>query len=397
MSVAPLRLIVEDQPGLRRLALVEASSGALVDLAVEMAGAPRGPQAGDLYRGRVARIDRALEAAFVDLGSDRQAFLPLSQAPRSVSEGDVLELEVRRAGGGGKGPKVSAKLSDAARTRLPTGEGGEVGLITTSADPLAQFLAAGPGEISVDGMALCRDLQERQRDGGIDGATVITCHTGDALLWDLEGLDEALELRLTGQLDLPAGGRLIFEPGETLTAIDVDRAGARSGAKATNLEAATALARECRLRNLSGRIVVDFLEMAKTADRKALAGALRAAFASDPEPVRIFPASPSELVEVTRRRRRPPLHEVLMYPVGELGRSWLPRPQLLAFQALHALRRGRADYAGGLPIIAASPPVAAALTKGEATAARAAFETRLGREIMIVEDETLETFELRRA
>ncbi len=397
MSSGALRLIVEDQPGLRRLALIEVSSGALVDLAVEMAGAPRRPQAGDLYRGRVARLDRALEAAFVDIGGGHQAFLPLSQAPKSVSEGDILDLEVRRAGGKGKGPKVSAKLSDMAHGRLPAGEGGEVGLIAAAADPLDELLAVKPREIVVDGLELCRALEGRQRDGRIDRATVITCHTGDTLLWDTEGLDEALALHLSGTLDLPSGGRLIVEPGETLTAIDIDRAGARDGPKATNIEAAAVLAHECRLRNLSGRIVVDFLEMSKTADRKTLERALKTAFANDPEPVRIFPTTASGLVELTRRRRRAPLHEVLMYPVGELGRAWRSRPQAVAFDALHALRRGRADYAGGRPVIAVSGPVAAALTDGGASAARTVLEARLGLEVEILEDDTLETFELRRA
>lgn len=408
MSDGALRLIVEDQPGLRRLALVEASSGALVDLAVEMAGAPRGPQVGDLYRGRVARLDRSLEAAFVEVGVGRQAFLPLSQVSKSVSEGDLLDLEVRRAGSAEKGPKVSAKLSDAACARLAAvGQGATpaslgVGLIAAGADPLDELLAVGPGEIVVDGLILCHALQQRRRDGTIGDAAVIACHTGDALLWDLEGLDEALALHLSGTLDLPSGGRLIIEPGETLTAVDVDRGRERTGAaslgaKATNLEAVAALVRECRLRNLCGRIVVDFLEMRAAVDRKTLDRALRAAFAGDPEPVKIFPASASGLIEFTRRRRRPPLHEVLMYPVGELGRTWRRRPQAVAFDALHALRRGRADYAGAMPAIAASRPVASALIAGEAAAARIALEARLGLEIKVVEDDTLETFELRRA
>jgi Ribonuclease G/E len=408
MTGGDLRLLIEDQPGLRRLAMVEVQGGRLVDLAVEMASGVRAPQAGDLYRGRVARLDRALEAAFVEVGSERQAFLPLSQAPPSVSEGDLLELEVRRAGGGAKGPKVTAALSEAARARLAAaGDGGaqgsrKPGLIAAAADPLEELLRAGPREIVVDGLPLCRALERRRQDGTIGGATQITGHVGDVPLWHVEDLEEALELRLAGSLDLPSGGRMIIEPGETLTAVDVDRGAERAGgtgtgAKATNLEAVAALARECRLRNLSGRIVVDFLEMAKAGDRKALEHALKAAFARDPEPIKLFPIGPSGLVELTRRRRRPPLHEILMYPVGELGRTWVRRPQVIAFAALRALRKARADYAGAAPLIAAAAPVVTALVSGEAAAARLALEERWGRGIEVAEQSELQTFELRRA
>jgi Ribonuclease G/E len=406
MTGRDLRLLIEDQPGLRRLAMVEAQGGRLVDLAVEMAGGA--PQAGDLYRGRVARLDRALEAAFVELGAERQAFLPLSQAPPSASEGDLLELEVRRAGGGAKGPKVTAALSEAARARLVAvgadgAQGaGKPGLIAAAADPLEEMLRAGPREIVVDGLALCRALERRRQDGTIDRAAQITCHVGDVPLWHVEDLEEELDLRLTGSLDLPSGGRIIIEPGETLTAVDVDRGAERAGgtgvgARATNLEAVVALARECRLRNLSGRIVVDFLEMGKAADRKALERALRSAFARDPEPIKLFPVGPSGLVELTRRRRKPPLHEVLMYPVGELGRTWGRRPQVIAFAALSALRKARADYAGAAPLIAAAVPVVSALVSGEAAAARVALEERWGRGIGVAEQADLQSFELRRA
>jgi Ribonuclease G/E len=406
MTGGDLRLLVEDQPGLRRLAMVEAQGGRLVDLAVEMTSGVRAPQAGDLYRGRVARLDRALEAAFVEVGTERQAFLPLSHAPPSVSEGDLLELEVRRAGGGQKGPKVSALLSETARARLAAAGAGRAqasrkpGLITAAADPLEEMLRAGPREIVVDGLPLCRALERRRQDGTIGGATRITGHVGDVPLWHVEDLEEALELRLAGSLDLPSGGRMIIEPGETLTAVDVDRGAERAGgtgAKTTNLEAVAALSRECRLRNLSGRIVVDFLEMAKAGDRKALERALKSAFARDPEPIKLFPIGPSGLVELTRRRRRPPLHEVLMYPVGELGRTWVRRPQVIAFAALRALRKARADYAGAAPLIAAAAPVVTALVSGEAAAARLALEERWGRGIDVAEQSDLQTFELRRA
>src|SRR3546814_13996885 len=72
-------------------------------------------------------------------------------------------------------------------------------------------------------------------------------------------------------------------------------------------------------------------------DRKAVAAALRAAVADDPEPCQVFGVSPSGLLEMTRRRGRPPLHELLCRPCGLAGSGREKTPETLAYEALRQL------------------------------------------------------------
>jgi Ribonuclease G/E len=381
------RLLIEDQPGERRMLLVEGESGAVLDLAVEMPGRRRRlPRVGDFYRGRVTRIERKLDAAFVDIDSDEPALLPLSRGPAGLSEGDRLPVKVIRAPMASKGARVTAKLSKNERALLEGSIETEErpGLLRPGSDPLEMMLDRGPSEVVVDGMSLYRVLRDRSRSGDLDAEIGIDAHRGEVPLLRAEGLDEEIEERLSGEVGLPSGGRVLIEPCETLTAVDVDSAGHRGAggreavARAVNLEAAAALAREARLRGLCGRLVVDFLAMERTSDRQLLHNALKGAFGADPEPVRIFSMRPSGLVEITRRRGRPPLHEILMQPVGSLGRGWVRHPTALAFDALRASREAHAVQPGRRLGLEVEPAVERALIEGDAAEARAALEARWG-------------------
>ena len=94
-----------------------------------------------------------------------------------------------------------------------------------------------------------------------------------------------------------------------LTAIDVNRGGDDRSNMDINMEAATEIARQIRLRNIGGIIVVDFLKLAKKDDQKAFLKALEGIFDTDPCTVQIHGKTPLGLVEITRKRRTPPLHE----------------------------------------------------------------------------------------
>ena len=103
------RLVVSALPGEVRAALLV--DGCLEDLAIERADRPS--LLGNLYHGRVTKVDKALAAAFVEIGEDRPGFLPLSEAPRrGLSEGDALPVRVLREAGGGKGVRLSGRIKD---------------------------------------------------------------------------------------------------------------------------------------------------------------------------------------------------------------------------------------------------------------------------------------------
>ena len=130
------------------------------------------------------------------------------------------------------------------------------------------------------------------------------------LLYSLErGMEEALDTRVW----LKCGGYLVIEPTEAMTVIDVN-SGKNEAKKAgedtyyqVNLEAAEEVARQLRLRNLSGIIIVDFINMAEKERQKELLETLKNLTAGDPQHPRIVDMTPLGLVEITRKKSQPTL------------------------------------------------------------------------------------------
>ncbi len=316
-------LIVSVLPGELRAAVLR--DDLLDELLILRDDAP--PQAGDLFLARVQRFDKGLDGAFVDLGLERPGLLPrreLQDGPGASvpPEGTALAVKVLRAPAADKGARVSAKGVSApvsgdlkAPARLGGGAPGAI------QGPLAALAArATPQRVVCDDAALLTQLKDLLGGGGD-----FELHSTAAPLFEAEGLEAEIGGLLSPRAELPGGGFLLVEPGQTLTAIDVNagksdgRGGAEAQAKAVNLAAVPVIARQLRLRGLSGLIVVDFLAMKNPLDRKAVAAALRQAVADDPEPCQVFGVSPSGLLEMTRRRGHLPLHEILCRPCGLAG------------------------------------------------------------------------------
>lgn len=108
---------------------------------------------------------------------------------------------------------------------------------------------------------------------------------------------------------LEHGGNIIIQETAALTAIDVNKGGDRRGALSTNLEAAQEIARQVRLRNIGGIIVIDFINLKTKTEQKKMMAALQEAINDDPCTVQIHGPSALGLVEMTRNRRTPPLQD----------------------------------------------------------------------------------------
>ena len=117
--------------------------------------------------------------------------------------------------------------------------------------------------------------------------------------------------------------------------------------------------------------------------RRQVAAALRDGLKADPEPARVFPMAASGLLEMTRRRGRPALHELLTAPCGIGGGGRVKDPATLAFEALRAARAEAAARPGAAITVTAGPAVIAALESGPAAAARRALEERLGQPLAL--------------
>jgi|GEM_PF-1217252 len=124
---------------------------------------------------------------------------------------------------------------------------------------------------------------------------------GQASAFAATGVETALAEASAREVALPGGGRLIIEETAACVAIDVDSGG--RPALEVNLEAAAAIGRLVRLRNLGGTLVVDFVDLLGKGPRQRLEAALQRAFKGDPLPVQIYPMSPLGIVQISRAKR----------------------------------------------------------------------------------------------
>lgn len=131
----------------------------------------------------------------------------------------------------------------------------------------------------------------------------------DFALFDHRDIVGQIEDLFYPYIMLPGGGSLIIQETAALTAIDINSGGDKRGALAVNIEAAEEIARQMRLRNMGGIVIVDFLNLKGKAEKQKLLAALDEAILQDSCTVQIHGMTALGLVEVTRKRRTPPLQE----------------------------------------------------------------------------------------
>ena len=274
-------------PGERRVALLR--DGALIAYRCERPARPDG--VGDILRGRIAASMPALAGAFVVLPEGENGFLPESECEgrRLPPEGTILTLRVTRAGQGGKGPRLSARTPQSP---------GEPALIARGPDAALRWAASHP-----EARIITDDAAEAARLRAALGHTRVLLQP-EAFDADLE--DEVARLA-EPVWELPGGGRLIISPLPALTAVDVDSGGADP--REVNRRAIAEFARQLRLRDLAGPILLDLAGLS-VKQRAALEPDLRSACGPDGL-TQCLGLGPLGLFELRRARIHPPLHEVL--------------------------------------------------------------------------------------
>ncbi|PWC33990.1 ribonuclease E/G [Azospirillum sp. TSO35-2] len=170
--------------------------------------------------------------------------------------------------------------------------------------------AAVPDAILVDDPSLLRDLRAWCGHHAPDLLPGLTAHQPPPRLFDLRDLDSAIDGLLDPRVPLPLGGSLVIERTEALTVVDVN-AGERGNPLDVNLDAAAEIARQLRLRNVGGIVVVDFVNMRGRGDAERVLAALTQAVDSDPVQTQVYGMSKLGLVELTRARRGTPLASLL--------------------------------------------------------------------------------------
>ncbi len=358
---------------------------------------------GNIYLAKVDAVLPGMEAAFLDAGLDKNAFLHVDEiriegldrrARRSrriqdlVRSGQTLMVQVVKDPMGTKGARVTMDVSLAGRflVYVPDGEGGGVskrlpdGERDRLRDLVKQLEPRLGGGLIVRTAARGAQLEELQRDLALLEAEweAITARAADApapsllhreadialalvrddfrqdvdeLIVDDEatydrivgyvqehspelvprvrrhhaqtellrryGVQEAIESTLRRRVDLPSGGYLLFDYAEAFTIVDVNtgRFVGKGRLEDTivhnNLEAATEVVRQLRLRDVGGIVVIDFVDMASKTNRDAVIDRLKAELAKDRSKVYLVSISPLGLVELTRQNLTDGVREIL--------------------------------------------------------------------------------------
>ncbi len=492
---ASAEIFVNVGPRETRAALLE--NGAVQELHVERAS-HRG-LVGNLYKGRVSRVLPGMQAAFVDVGLERTAFLHVADIAlarpddtivalpavddirRLVSEGDEILVQVVKDPIGTKGARLTTFVALPSRylVYLPRGEGigvsarieeeserlrlkatvasllersarrpphvlggaGSAGgftglaggyIVRTAAqdaspeglredmDYLARLwdhvrsaagrapagaivhedlplalrvlrdeLARGVGRVLVDCPRAYARMTSFAREFLAGGAAQIELYCGPRPIFDLHGIEEEVVRALDRKVPLKSGGHLVIDQTESMTTIDVNT-GAYVGHRnleetvfRTNLEAAVAIARQLRLRNLGGIIIIDFIDMTDEAHRRQVLGALERSLAADRVQTRIVSLSPLGLVEMTRKRTRESLQRLLCAPCPSCeGRGFVKTPETTCQDIFRDVVRQSGQFASRELLILAHQDVVDLLLSEESSAL-AELTTQIGRPIRL--------------
>ena len=273
---------------------------------------PDRPNGGEdsVIAGRVTKIDDEMNAAFVDIGTAGNALLrardleremrtdrPIS---RALHLGQMLAVKLVHEGYDDKGPRVIGRVDPKLRNAAI---GRHAGALLRQSDPMSRivstFLPAKPVEIVVAD-TVSRLAAENALPGEQNLPVYVDPDSRPFARFDAIGdIASATE----AEVALPGGGRLTFDQARALLAVDVDGgAGARDLAR-LNRSAAGAIARQLRIRNSSGVIIIDFINGSDAGRQPDLDAAMRSATQPDRNGCRLAGFGPLGLFEMSRNRR----------------------------------------------------------------------------------------------
>ncbi len=219
----------------------------------------------------------------------------------------------------------------------------------------------------------------------------IDLYTGRTPIFDAHGIETELDKALKRKVWLKSGGHILIEMTEALTAIDVNTGkfvGKRNLEETilkTNLEAAKEIAYQLRLRDIGGIIIIDFIDMEKDSNREMVHQALELALAKDRTKSNISKISELGLVEMTRKRTRENLSQLL----GETcphceGLGYVKSKTTICYEIFREIERISSDLGGDTVMVDVNPEVAEMLCDEE-RAGIEHLERKLGKRIVVQE------------
>jgi len=218
-------------------------------------------------------------------------------------------------------------------------------------------------------------------------------YQGATPLFEQHGIESKVRRALERRVWLKSGGYLVFDQTESLTTVDVNTGrfvGKTSHADTvlrTNLEAAGEVAHQLRLRNIGGIIVIDFIDMEDAEHRRQVADALVTAARDDKARINVLDISELGLVQMTRKRSRESLEQILTSACPACdGRGRVRSARTLAYAALRRVQQECALQPTATPVALRVHPDVAAYLLGEGRRALADAEAAFGRPITIAAD-----------
>ena len=198
-------------------------------------------------------------------------------------------------------------------------------------------------------------------------------YQGARPIFDLHGIEDELEKAIQRKVMLKSGGHLVFDQTESMTTVDVNTGGFTGHRNLqetifkTNLEAAQSIARQLRLRNLGGIIIIDFIDMAEQEHKRQVLRALEKVLEKDHAKTQICEVSALGLVEMTRKRTHESLEHMLCEPCPACaGRGSVKSVQTVCYQLLREIMRVVRQYEAHELLVLASPSVVDLLMDEEA-------------------------------
>lgn len=468
-------ILINVTPRETRVALAE--NGVLQEVFVERAHS-RG-LVGNIYKGNVIRVLPGMQAAFIDIGLGRTAFLHVSdiehgfndgnegQAEVSsitqlVQEGQGLLVQVIKDPLGSKGARLTTHLTIPSRylvlmlgtpnigisqkiedeeernrlkelvsSLLKKDEAGGYIIRTAAEGSNAEELYADKNflvrlwdsvqekaaiaesgsvvyedlpltlrvlrdlsdteleKIRVDSRGTYKRLTEFAEQFIPELTDCLEYYPGERPIFDLYGVEDEIQKALERKVQLKSGGYLIFDQTEAMTTIDVNT-GAYVGHRnlgetifKTNLEAAQAIVRQLRLRNLGGIIIVDFIDMLEEEHKRQVLRALGKSLERDHAKSRISEVSSLGLVQMTRKRTRESLAHILCEPCATCGgRGSIKTAETVCYEIFREILREARQYdAKKLLVLAAQEVID--LLLDEESPSLAELEEFIGRPITL--------------
>ncbi|GLX84229.1 ribonuclease G [Thalassotalea loyana] len=226
--------------------------------------------------------------------------------------------------------------------------------------------------VRIDSKLTFDQLMEFTQEFVPELSKVLEYYPGERPIFDLFDVEAEIQRALQRKIELKSGGYLIIDQTEAMTTIDINT-GAFVGHRNldetifnTNIEATQAIARQLRLRNLGGIIIIDFIDMTIDDHKKRVLHSLEAALSKDKVKFSVHDFSPLGLVQMTRKRTRESLEHILC---GECpscqGRGQIKTVETVCYEILREIVRVNRAYDSDKFIVYASPAVSEALIDDE--------------------------------